>query len=271
MMKKTFLLSTLVVVNALVLHAGDITNFSLKGVALPTGPILDTIEVDGTTHDATNLVNGTMTGVTDTGQVQLMVGSDTSAPSPGAGNRSGMLSDLRLDTAILNINEMVFTFDQAIVNTGSGDIDLVFFDWGAFSSDVFNVTINGTTFTGMATGNVPTGGDFHSESASLTANYFATPSPHDGITTVAELDSMTFGTVKNTSSGGSQGVIGLDLTDFGVLVGGSISQMTITESGSVTVDPSLILGIQAVPEPSSLLMIGLGLASVLLFRHRSRG
>ncbi|WFB37719.1 PEP-CTERM sorting domain-containing protein [Kiritimatiellota bacterium B12222] len=263
-MRKLIYLSTvLLATSAGILAAGEITNFSLKGQAVPAGPILDTITIDGVLYDATSMVNGEMTGFTDSGQVQLMAGKSTTS-APAVGQRSDVMSDLRLDTAMLNINEIVFTFDQAILNTGSGKIDVVIFDWGAFNGDDFSVTIDGNTISGLSDANVPTGGDVHTESISLTSNWFATPSPHSGVTTVDELNTMTFGSVVNSSSGGTQGVIGLDLTDFGVAIGGSITQMTISETGTVSVDPSLILGVQAIPEPSSIWMLGLGVISLFL-------
>jgi hypothetical protein len=223
------------------------------------------VTVDGVTHNTSALINGTLTGYVDANAVQLLVGEGGSVPAPGS--RAGLLSDLSLSTGPLNTASITFAFDAAVAN-GSG-IDLLIWDWGAFNGDTFSITINGTTFNNLTNsdGSLPAGGDYYQGPGRI-SDWFGSDSS-DGVNTVAEMEALAFTGSKTDSSASSQGVIGLELDAFGVASGGSISEVTIS-GGSVTVDPTLILGIYAVPEPTTFCLAAFGLLGLIGFGRRRK-
>jgi hypothetical protein len=60
----------------------------------------------------------------------------------------------------------------------------------------------------------------------------------------------------------------VDLSDFGVALGSSVVATRVT--GSPQLDLIRVAGFQAVPEPASMLALGLGFAALLRSRRRSR-
>ena len=90
------------------------------------------------------------------------------------------------------------------------------------------------------------------------------------ITTVQQLEAADFTPrANNPSNAADQGVIGFDLDDFGYLAGESVSSITFNNGSTISSDPVLVLGVQAVPEPGSLALIGLG--GMLMMTRKRRG
>jgi hypothetical protein len=226
------------------------------------------VTVDGTTYNTSALINGTMTGFVDPNAVQLLVGDNNSVPA--SGSRAGLASDLNHKTGILNISgSFIYTFDAAVRN-GTG-IDLLIWDWGAFSNDNFNLTINGQTVnigdqdtasTTVYNVTVGAGGSYFFYEEAVTSDFF-TSDVATGVNTVAAMEALAFTGAKSDTSASRHGVIGIDLSAFGVGSGASIASLTIS-GGTGTVDPTIILGI---PEPSAALLGGLGMLALLRRRR----
>lgn len=240
--------------------SGAITNIGV------TGADVTSVEIDGVTYGASSLIAGTITALSDSNAVQILVAEGD--PAPAIGNRAATVSDLTLNTGILNLSSLSVTFTQPIVNNPG--IDILMFDWGGFSGDTFSVTINGTTFNGLTNSDatLPTGGDFLPFTPNQRGTFYTSDSS-SGISTVAQLEALAFsggGTNSPTNAADSvgQAVIGLDLDAFGVASGGSITSMQITDSGA-TSDFTVIVGI---PEPGVPILAGLG--TLLLAARRRR-
>lgn len=234
--------------------------------------LVSNVTVDGTTHNTSDLINGTLTGFADPNAVQLLVGEGGSVPA--SGSRAGVVSDLSLSTGLLNISgSFTFTFDTAVANEAG--TDLLIWDWGAFNNDTFDITLNGQTLslgdqdssTSGYNVTIPPGGSYL-QGPGRDSDWFGSDSS-SGVSTVAEMEALAFTGSKNDTTASNHGVIGLDLNAFGVASGGSITDLTIS-GGSGTVDPTLILGIHeavGVPEPASVAM---GLAGLTLVACRRR-
>ncbi|MEM6884000.1 MAG: PEP-CTERM sorting domain-containing protein [Verrucomicrobiota bacterium] len=250
--KGCVLTAAVILLSAGHMNAQLITDYTL------TGDTLTDMTVNGSTITATNMVNGTLTGIFDDNSPsspEILVADGASQPSP----RSGVIEDLSLTTGFLNLESITFTFDQAVENISG--IDLVIFDWGGFTGDTFDLTINGTTLSGISTSSLPTGADHYTSGVSLTADRYRFTG--GTVTSVADLNSASY-----TTNGGNTsptGVIGFDLDAFGVSAGAEITDLTLF--GTTTTDPVAILGLQAIPEPSSFLLLCSGLSLLFLLRR----
>ncbi|MEM6313194.1 MAG: PEP-CTERM sorting domain-containing protein [Planctomycetota bacterium] len=223
-----------------------------------SGADLDTITVDGVTRSAGDLINGTLTGYEDDNNTQLAVNTGGSVPAV----RADVLSDLTLTTGLLNAKSVTFAFDQPVLNASDTSFDIVFFDWGAFSGDEYDVTINGVT-TGFDPGDIA----FTLATPRLDIDFF-TSNESTAATSVADLEARTFPSGFGESNSATA-VVGINLFDFGVPVGGSVTSITITDDdGTTSVDPMLILGVQPVPEPSSAAVVLAGLFGLTGRRRR---
>jgi hypothetical protein len=218
----------------------------------PAG-FVSTVTVDGTTHNSSTLINGTMAGFVDPNAVQLLVGDGNSVPA--ASSRAGLASDLCHLTGILNISgSFTYTFDAAVINRPG--IDLLIWDWGAFANDNFGLTINGQTVnigdqdtasSTTYTMSVGARGSYFFYNNSVTSDFF-TSDDAKGVGTVAAMEALAFTGAKSDTSASRHGVIGIDLSDFGVGSGASITSLTISV-GTGTVDPTIILGLPEPPPP----------------------
>lgn len=242
-------------------YGQTITDYSFSGNDL------DTITVNGNVLNAGDLVDVTLTGYEDPNATQLLVPTSGSVP----GTHASVVEDLNVATGLLNIQEEVFTFNSAIENISG--IDLFIFDWGAFNGDDFTVTINGVTTGTITTGSLPAGADFFEETPSSFRRdgKFFTSTSSAGVNTVAGLNSLTFGSGSSSSTGVRSGVIGLDLDFFNIVTGGSVTEIIITDSNT-TLDPVLVMGVQAavIPEPSFYAGLAGAACFLLVFLRRKR-
>lgn len=234
-------------------HAA-VTAYTVSG-----GNLVD-ITVDGVTFDATDLTNVTLTDIDDPdARLILPNGSDLSdIPDPA----SAVISDLNLFTGLVNPASAEVTFTTPIVNRAG--IDLLIFDLGGFSGDTFTVTFPNAVTTGSlsaADGIVQTPG------VPFELIGIGGSSGGANVTSVAELDAAVFTSVTGFSTGArSSGVVGLDLSDFGYNPGDSIASIVI--DGSDGLDPVLVLGIEAIPEPTSLaVLVAAGLGALMRRRR----
>ena len=214
---------------------------------------LATIELeDGNVVNGSDLINVTLTDFDDTNGGTIMITPGGSSGTPA--DRSSVLEDLRIDTGFANPESAEFTFNTPIINRAG--VDFLFFDYGgrdAFSiTTPNNISINAASSDGKDVG------------LALSTNLRNGPN----ITTVQELEAADFTPrAGNPSNASRQGIIGFDLDDFGYLAGESVSFITFNDIGGS--DPVLVLGVQAVPEPGSLALIGVGGLLVLTRKRRS--
>lgn len=238
--------------------SGAVTAFTDGGDA--SGLLID-VTVDGTTYNGADLVSGSLTDVTQD-SARLIYGDGS---IPATGSRSTMIEDLNLQTGLINISSMDFTFDSPIENISG--IDFLIWDWGSYGSDSFDLTINGTTFTGLTESNLPTGGSALANDPGTRFNAQLTDAG-SAVNSLADLESASL--TGNSNSLAWTGVIGIDLDAFGVSSGGSVGSFSITNASGF--DPVLVGGLAAVPEPSTYALLGglMALGMVVLRRRVRR-
>lgn len=215
---------------------------AVTGFTLSSNTLVD-VTVDGQTHAAASLINVTLSDIDDS-NAQLILTQGSAVPA--SGSRAALLSDLRVDTGLANTSRIELTFDTAIKNRSG--IDLLIFDLSGFDNDSMTVTFPNTQTSGALNS-----GNTYQNGTGITFNL---ASSSDDPTTVAELEAATFSTPQQFSSSAT-GVAGIDLSNYGYAVGDSISSIVITGSGNL-VDPVLVLGIEAVPEPATLALCVIG-------------
>ncbi len=227
-------------------------NFTING-----SNELGTIELEGgQIVNGTDLINVTVTDVDDPSLIVILQDGSTTAPT----DRTTLMSDLRLDTGFANVESVEFTFNTPIVNRAG--IDLLVFDYGGFTGqsrdDFVLTTPNSATQTYTNVTGVSNGTDLFTELADATT----------AITNVAELQASGFTNFRG-SVAGDQGVLGIELSDFGYAQGDTVASFVLTTSNT---DPVLILGIESasipIPEPASVALVGLGGLCLLSRRRR---
>ena len=185
-------------------------------------------------------------------QASFTVGNGEAVPI-GAERSRLLTHDFRLDTGggtnpAIGNSSATLSFATLLVN-GPG-ADLVFFELAFGEADPFRLLINSVSKTVV-------GSDYGPELTNVGNNsYFRTAGAPS---TLSEMENDAVSPRTPTSSG-IRGVA-IDLSDFGVAPFASVNIVQfgsdIDINGSGPVDPVLFMGIQAVPEPSSIVMIAL--------------
>ena len=232
-----------------------------------TGPGLTLDEVvvnrDGTnyTYQLSDLTGVTLTAFD--GASGSVILTQDGGPLPPTGSRATLIEDARFDTGIINPDRsataMSFDLASPLVNVAGVDLIMFEIDPASEGGDDFLVRINGITNTispDINTGVITPSSDVYEASTT--------------ITTLTQLeDNPSF-----TSSSGNidQPVFAysLDLSDFGISLGDSITSF---EFGSVasgdTVDPVFVAGLP-IPEPGSILLLLAGSSLIMGRRRRQR-
>lgn len=224
------------------------------------------------TYTPAQLIGIDLTDV-DAYQIPLLTQANSSLPAPGT--RATLIEDGRLDTGVINITttngtpdrSVEVTFARPVVNSAGEDILL--FEVGG--DDNIRFWINN---------------DRTSQSADLTTGAYSTPlltgvpftlfsyndagdqdiGGSNGESGLAELESPT-GFSFNANSSGAIEALGLDLSSVGVPLGGSVRSIRFQSlTGGGRLDPVLIVGLPAVPEPAGVAL--LGVAALALRRGR---
>jgi hypothetical protein len=203
-----------------------------------------------------------LTGVdlTDVGATgtPLLIPSGASLPPDHVGARAALLEDGRLDTGVINPVSVAaaadFSFEVTFLSpvTNSNGEDVLVFEIGG--NDTTRFWINNDR-AGSSHDVAP--GDF--SAALLSGMPFSTVNYNNGgdidINTLLELESET-GFSAPVASSGNIHAAGLDLSDFGVAPGATVASIRF-QAVSGRLDPVLIGGLPAVPEPSSLALLAL--------------
>lgn len=221
---------------------------------MPTDGGLISLETDGVgaggllTSD--NLIGVEVNGFTDANQAQLSTPQGVAGVDPA---RETYGEDFNVDTGILNYETLDMTFVSPVLNRPGADIVVI--DIGRDFNDEFDVTIDGVTVTVANNSDVSEGAERFFSIWTSTQSVFAS---------VADLNAATF----NLANGGATSerpINLLDLSDFGVAAGDSVSAIALASSGH---DLMLVAGFAApIPEPSSMLLL-LGVAAPGLCRRR---
>jgi hypothetical protein len=178
---------------------------------------------------------------------------DTSQPATGT--RAALLDgDLLVNTGLIGTSTLGGTFDAPVVNRAG--FDFVILEIGV--GDNFSLTINGNTENYTA-GNFST--DLLGPGAANKIDIELFGDRDFGNLSLSNLEN---GVIDETTSIESNiAGIGIDLSDFGVLSNASITTFEISGTGEI--DPGFIA---AIPEPTTVALLGLGMFGLLLRRRR---
>ncbi len=212
-----------------------------------------------------------LTGVdlTDVAAYSVPFISQYNASLPAPGTRATLIEDNRLDTGVTNPVKTTSPFDQAfevtflepVVNSTGDDI-VIFKLASTFTTRFYidndpakHVDIGSANISGALINSMPYTRFVYNNNGDTTVN------------DLAELESATGFTASNKSS--NVDAIGIDLSLFGIAEGETLTSIRF-QAGNDMIDPVLIAGLPAVPEPGSFTLIG-GIAAGMLLRRRSRG
>ncbi|WAC21494.1 CotH kinase family protein [Luteolibacter sp. SL250] len=199
------------------------------------------LTVNGANISRDRLQTGTLTSFAGaTASVVLAVDGSSTATGAAA---EGYLSDFLFDTGLINpaVGEAAVTLESspALVNRPGPDIVLLEINTGA-PADGFQVRINGVTqqVAGSAYGS--TGYSTSGADVLDTRN-----SGNTSALTVASLAQLRAAPLAESSSNISQQVFGvaLDLSDFGVADGGTVSSIQLGSNTLANFDPVFVAGI----------------------------
>ncbi|QNN22572.1 PEP-CTERM sorting domain-containing protein [Planctomycetales bacterium ZRK34] len=231
----------------------DITNVSLGSggvvnsmtVQIGGGPGTDTLL-------QSDLINVTLTGYTDSDNAQLTLTDGGSVPSPVA----SVVEDFSIDSGIANPSSATFTFNAPVVNRPGADIILV--DVGG-NNDALTVAIGSEDVAYIAS---------TADYSGFAGRAFDIMQSDGGgpFTSVSDLNNATFSLASSTSSSNRNFLL-IELDDFLVASGDSITALTITAS---EYDPMAVFGIAytAIPEPASMTLFAAAGGLCMLRRRR---
>ncbi len=218
---------------------------------------LQSINIDGTVYSGSNLI-----GVDVTAFNMVISGTQTFQIVPeGAGASqgvaaTGLLEDTSLTTGFAGLDSDTFSFLSPIENRDGADAFI--FEYSPTESATLNVTINGNTIN---IGSSP----FTATGTTVDADLYRNTTTAS--TTIAILESITSWSHNQTQNGSSIGYHAIDFSDYGVADGASISELTL--AGNNDWDITSVVGLAVVPEPSSVVLLLVGVCGFLL-HNRSR-
>lgn len=238
-------------------------NYTLTSVSVTRGGA-------GTfTYVPSQLTGVDLTDVGATGGV-LLIENGASLPAPST--RAALIEDGRLDTGVINPVSVIaaadFSFELTFLTpvTNSDGEDILVFETGGNDTTRFFINNDRAgSFKDIAPANF--------SPALLTGVPFSTVNYNNAgdadINTLAELESAT-GFGAPVASSGNIHAAGLNLSDFGVPLGGTISSIRFQSTGSNRIDPVLIVALPAVPEPAGLALLGAGALGLIRRRRAAR-
>ncbi len=218
-----------------------------------------------------------LTGVTltdvDASWTPLLV--SRGAPVPPVGSRASVLEDWRVDTAITEVTStngsadrsMEVTFTRPVINSDGPDI--LFFEFGGnepirwwINNDRDNQSaiVQTSAYSSVLMQGIPY------------TQYAYNNNGDRAIDSLEKLETTTVGWSSGTNGSGGLFALSLDLSTLGVPLHGSVTsirfQTQAVAGSSARVDPALIVGLPAVPEPAGIALIGLA-ATALGCRRRA--
>jgi len=201
----------------------------------------------------------------------LVPGNNASLPAPGT--RATLLEDGRLDSGVIEpfstagatLDSFEVTFLNPVVNSVGEDI--LVFDIGGLETTFFYINNDDSQAGNASSPQRVDAADFATNLLQVNYSLFAYDNAGDqNVNDLAELESSVGYTFSSNGTGVGVSAVGLDLSDFGVASGGTISSIRF-QGVSGRIDPVFIAGLPAVPEPTGLALLGLG-GTLLLRRKR---
>lgn len=223
------------------------------------------------TYVPSQLTGVDLTDVASFATPLLVPGNNASLPAPGT--RATLLEDGRLDSGVIEpfsiaggtLDSFEVTFLQPVVNSDGEDI--LVFDIGGLETTFFYINDDDSQASNAASPQRVVPGDFATNLLQVNYSLFSYDNGGDrNVNDLAELESPVGYAFFSNGTGVGVSAVGLDLTDFGVAPGGTISSIRF-QAVSGRIDPVLIVGLPAVPEPAGLALLGVG-ALALLRRNR---
>ena len=238
-------------------HAGTVVS-SIS----TTGSILNSFTAGSYTFTTSDLIQPTMTTFAGSNNTNFVTPLSGGLPS-GAARSELLTHDFDLRTGVINAaaaaTSVTLTFPSPLIN-GPGP-DLVAFEFDLASPpDGFTVIANSTTVSYAGT-------DYNTDLGNV-GTFFGYTRNAGTPTTLSQLQNDPYMVAGSPTSQNIYG-IAIDLDEFGVPAFGSISSLTYG-GGSGQWDPVLFQGINSVPipEPSSMMLLGLGVVGLALRRRR---
>jgi hypothetical protein len=242
------------------------------------------VERGGTdyTYSQSDLIGISLTEVNAEQAASIVVGNGDAVPGGTAANagpaRDATLEDWSVETGVVNIQDnpiaeadgatpqaartgLAFSFDQAVVN--SDDADVIIIELGTDSQTADDVALKTTAFTDDTDGV-----EFTNSSAALASvNYDRYTADQGEVENLDNLRNFSFTFGNDNLNDFRVYGIEVDLDDLGVSSNATASDLLLrAASGSANVDPVLIFGLPAIPEPGSLALLAGG--AVWLLRRR---
>jgi hypothetical protein len=223
------------------------------------------------TYVPTQLTGVDLTDVAAFATPLLVPGNNASLPAPGT--RATLLEDGRLDSGVIEpfstagatLDSFEVTFLNPVVNSVGEDI--LVFDIGGLETTFFYINNDDSQADNAASPQRVDSSDFASNLLQVNYSLFSYNNGGDqNVNDLAELESPVGYAFSSNGTGVGVSAVGLDLSDFGVAAGGTISSIRF-QGVSGRIDPVVIAGLPAVPEPSGLALLGLG-GTALLRRKR---
>ena len=269
-MKAQYLLASLCLPGALsaaTVGIGDVgTDANNFATFTPSTTILSSVTVGGQAYTTAQLVQGTVTSFVGDGTGSLLItrGGGAASVDTAQKRRDLLETDWDASTGIINPQNsnqnFGFTFNSAIVNNAGADFVMFEIDNGT-SGDDFDIEINGITLQFSA---ISGGGWGDTGVISNSSIFDVSPAPGNLTDLLNNGGSVRSGNAVAQPVWGT----GIDLSDFGVADGASITSFTFDGRGTDLIDPVIIAGLQAVPEPSSSFLLLTACGALLLKRRR---
>ena len=229
------------------------------------------------TYVPANLTNVQLTDVASFATPLLVPGLNAAVPAPGT--RASLLEDWRLDSGVIEpfstaggaLDSFEVTFLNPVVNSAGEDI--LVFDAGAQETTFFYINNDDSAAGDAGSPQRLAPANFSSTLVNVNYSLFSyndglgSGSASQNVDTLEELESPTGFTFSSNGTQVGIAAAGLDLSNFGVPLGGTVSSIRF-QAVSGRIDPVLIVGLPAVPEPAGL---GLLAAGSLLLRRTRRG
>ncbi|QNN21868.1 hypothetical protein HED60_06130 [Planctomycetales bacterium ZRK34] len=242
-----------------------------------TGVTLNSVTLNGQTYTTAEMIQFTATAFESAAASVILVKDlgisdmDIDQTVTPAERRALIESDWEADTGWANIgsgNGITGSFNTGIVNQPGRDMILFEIDSSA-PVDSFSLSLNGGAFTALPTSAAAGAwGDttVNTSSADVLTHRNAGDTDDAAPGTLAELLNNPVESGAGGALAVTQNVFGiaLDFSDFGIANGVTVT--TFTLRGGNSADPVILAGIQVIPEPSSLCL--LGLTSLALIRRR---
>lgn len=216
---------------------------SIKGSAsATTGEFASlTVTINGdqiTTYAPSDFIGATLTGYTGSvvggnpGPADVLWHA-AAAEGPTPAERLNLLGDNSIDSGLVNASGWTITFAEDVLNREGPDIVLV--DFG--SADSFDVTIGGQTKTGVVATTTSAFQQYNDRTRWVSGT--------DPVMDLAGLTDATLSPATAPTTSGNANAHGIDLSDFGIAAGASLTAGTsVVFSNGTTIDPVAIFGLR---------------------------